>query len=150
MTVHELDLRTVPPRTRHELIFTHLDELLPGETLRLINDHDPVPLWYQLEATRPSQFRWEKRADGPETWEIDITSRVRLVDARPILASGGEPFEMIMNAVDELRDGEILIVDAPFEPVPLQGLLAEQGFGHVSDQLPNGDWRTTFLRPTAR
>lgn len=146
MTTHDLDLRELPPRVRHELIFSRLDELATGETLRLINDHDPVPLRYQLDATRPGHFRWAKVEDGPDRWQVEITSRVRLVDARPTLAAGGEPFGMIMDAVAELGEDDILVVDAPFEPVPLQGVLAEQGFGHVSERLSGGDWRTTFVR----
>ena len=43
-------------------------------------------------------------------------------------------------------DGEVLVVYAPFEPVPLEGVLGEQGFDYVADQLESGDWRVTFRR----
>lgn len=43
------------------------------------------------------------------------------VDARPIMAAGGEPFETIMAAATSLAPGEELVVLAPFEPVPLEG-----------------------------
>ena len=46
----ELDLRPVMPFERHELIFKKWDGLKPGETLRITNDHNPKPLWYQFEA----------------------------------------------------------------------------------------------------
>jgi hypothetical protein len=46
---------------------------------------------------------------------------VATVDARPIIAAGGEPFDTIMAAVAALGDGEELVVLAPFEPVPLEG-----------------------------
>jgi len=146
MTMETLDVRPMPPRTRHDTIFQRLDELATGETLRLVNDHDPAPLRYQLEATRPGQYRWEYVERGPEEWAIDITSTARVVDARPIIAAGGEPFETIMDAVGKLDDGEVLVVYAPFEPVPLEGVLGEQGFSHVADQLDGGDWRVTFVR----
>jgi len=141
-----LDVRPMPPRVRHETIFERLDGLATGETLRLVNDHDPAPLRYQLDATRPGQFRWEYVAKGPEEWAIDITSQARVVDARPTLAAGGEPFEEIMAAAAEVGEGEVLVVYAPFEPVPLEGVLGEQGFSHVADKLENGDWRVTFVR----
>jgi uncharacterized protein (DUF2249 family) len=83
---------------------------------------------------------------GPEEWAVDITSRARVVDARPTLAAGGEPFAEIMDAAGQVGDGEVLVVFAPFEPVPLEGVLGEQGFTHVADQLDNGDWRVTFAR----
>lgn len=141
-----LDVRPMAPKARHETIFDRIDELATGETLRLVNDHDPAPLRYQLDATRPDQFRWEYVEQGPEVWAVDITSRARVVDARPTLAAGSEPFAEIMNAVDQVGDGEVLVVFAPFEPVPLEGVLGEQGFTYVADQLDDGDWRVTFVR----
>jgi uncharacterized protein (DUF2249 family) len=141
-----LDVRPMPPRARHETIFERLDALRTGQTLRLVNDHDPAPLRYQLDATRPGQFRWDYVERGPEEWAIDITSRARVVDARPTLAAGGEPFSEIMDAASQVVDGEVLVVLAPFEPVPLEGVLGEQGFSYVADELDGGDWRVTFVR----
>jgi hypothetical protein len=40
----ELDLRSIVPFERHELIFQKWDSLKPGETLQITNDHDPKPL----------------------------------------------------------------------------------------------------------
>src|SRR5690606_17122798 len=141
-----LDVRPMPPRERHATIFGRLDELPTGATLRLLNDHDPAPLRYQLEATRPGQFRWEYVEEGPEQWAVDITKTARVVDARPTLAAGGEPFDEIMAAAAQVGEGEVLVVYAPFEPVPLEGVLGEQGFRYVADQIDGGDWRVTFRR----
>lgn len=141
-----LDIRPLPPPQRHPTIFERIDLLAPGETLRLVNDHDPVPLRYQLDATRPGHFTWTPVESGPEQWAIDITSRARVVDARPTIAEGGEPFDMIMQAVDDLGDDEVLVVYAPFEPVPLEGVLGEQGFDYQADEMDDGDWRVTFTR----
>lgn len=69
------------------------------------------------------------------------------VDARPIIAAGAEPFETIMAAVAALADDEDLIVLAPFEPVPLEGVLSSQGYTYEADEIGNGDWRVTFRRP---
>ena len=68
------------------------------------------------------------------------------VDARPIIAAGGEPFDMIMAAVAALADGEDLVVLAPFEPVPLEGVLGSEGFSYDAADLGEGDWRVTFRR----
>ena len=53
-----LDLRPLAPPERHRLVYEQLDALAPGETLELVNDHRPSPLRYELEATRPGQYRW--------------------------------------------------------------------------------------------
>lgn len=144
--MNTLDVRPMPPRERHETIFATLDALAPGETLRLVNDHDPAPLRYQLEATRPMQFRWEYVEAGPEQWAIDITSTAHVVDARPVIAVGQEPFAQIMEAAAQVGDGQALVVYAPFEPVPLEGVLAAQGFTYVADEIGGGDWRVVFVR----
>lgn len=147
MTQNTIDVRPMPPRERHPTIFGRLDALSPGETLRLLNDHDPAPLRYQLEAERPGQFSWDVVEAGPEQWAIDITSRAHVVDARPILADGGEPFETIIAASEKVGPGEVLVVYAPFEPVPLEGVLGEQGFDYDAVQLTEHDWRVTFRKP---
>lgn len=70
------------------------------------------------------------------------------VDARPIIAAGGEPFDTIMSAVGALVDSEELVVLAPFEPVPLEGVLSSQGFLYEAEDLGGGDWQVTFRRPS--
>ncbi len=71
-TVVDLDVREMIPRERHSTIFARFDALNAGETLRLINDHDPKPLYYQLMAERPGMFAWEPEQQGPEVWVIRI------------------------------------------------------------------------------
>ena len=46
--VHPFDARGIGKRFRHAAIFGALDALHPGETMRFINDHDPLPLLAQL------------------------------------------------------------------------------------------------------
>ena len=49
----ELDVRVIPPREKHPTIFRTFDTLASGQSLVLLNDHDPRPLRYQLLAERP-------------------------------------------------------------------------------------------------
>ncbi len=141
-----LDVREIPPAVRHDQIFATLDDLAAGDTVRLVNDHAPTPLRYQLEATRPGQFRWETGEEGPTEWTVEITCTAHIVDARPTIASGGEPFDEIMAAAAEVEEHEVLVVYAPFEPVRLEGVLGDQGFTHVADAQEDGSWRITFSR----
>lgn len=46
--VHVFDARGIARRFRHSAIFGALDALRNGETMRFINDHDPIPLLGQL------------------------------------------------------------------------------------------------------
>ncbi len=72
-TAFDLDVRALAPRERHPLIFAKLAELAAGEHLRLINDHDPKPLFYQIQAEQPDRFTWTPEETGPERWVIRIT-----------------------------------------------------------------------------
>jgi uncharacterized protein (DUF2249 family)/iron-sulfur cluster repair protein YtfE (RIC family) len=68
----ELDLRPIMPFERHELIFQKWDSLKPGQTLKIINDHDPKPLHYQFEAEYTNQYEWEYEQEGPKDWVVKI------------------------------------------------------------------------------
>ncbi|HEY6896089.1 MAG TPA: DUF2249 domain-containing protein [Rhodocyclaceae bacterium] len=48
--IYPFDARGVAKRFRHAAIFGALDSLQPGETMRFVNDHDPLPLLAQLQA----------------------------------------------------------------------------------------------------
>ena len=72
MAEPELDVRNVPPRERHPLIFATFDHLAPGQALILVNDHDPKPLFYQFQAERPGLVSWEPLEEGPERWAIRV------------------------------------------------------------------------------
>ena len=48
--VHPFDARGIAKRFRHAAIFGALDALRAGETMRFVNDHDPLPLLEQLRA----------------------------------------------------------------------------------------------------
>ena len=47
-TPHLFDARGIARRFRHSAIFGALDALKPGEAMRFVNDHDPLPLLEQI------------------------------------------------------------------------------------------------------
>ncbi len=71
--VVKLDVRDIPPRERHPRIFHVLDGLPAGGSLELTNDHDPKPLYYQIQFERPGKFDWTYLVEGPEEWRVRIT-----------------------------------------------------------------------------
>ncbi|MCX7164366.1 MAG: DUF2249 domain-containing protein [Betaproteobacteria bacterium] len=48
--IYPFDARGIAKRFRHAAIFGALDALRAGETMRFVNDHDPLPLLEQLRA----------------------------------------------------------------------------------------------------
>jgi len=66
------------------------------------------------------------------------------VDARPILRAGGEPFSVIMAALERLNPGQGLRLSATFKPVPLFAVMADKGFAHSEQSLDGGEWEVLF------
>lgn len=69
-----------------------------------------------------------------------------VLDVRPDLARGQEPFSKIMSAARAIEPGGRLVLLAPFEPAPLYGVLAKLGFTSVAEPLGAEGYRVTFLR----
>jgi uncharacterized protein (DUF2249 family) len=78
-----IDLRTITPRDRHAIVFNGFDALQPGQSLHLLNDHDPQPLRFQLDGRAFGQFEWTALESGPEVWRVQITR----VGVKPAKAS---------------------------------------------------------------
>jgi uncharacterized protein (DUF2249 family) len=68
----ELDLRSVTPFERLDLILQKWGTLKSGETLQITNDHDPQPLRSQFEAQYKTQYEWEYVQKGPKDWIVKI------------------------------------------------------------------------------
>jgi uncharacterized protein (DUF2249 family) len=175
LTEHLIDVRPLAPRERHPRIFGAWAELPAGESILLVNDHDPVSLYYQFACEHTGAFRWEYLEQGPDVFRVRITKgafpdpgfvpKVRpthscstpepasiefvqpiVLDTRPILARGQTPCQPIDEAVAGLIPGQSLVLIVPFEPVPLYAKLGRQGFTHQSKQLEDGAWRVEFRK----
>lgn len=92
-----LNVTLLEPRVKHPTIFQRYDDLAEGETLTILNDHDPKPLYYQLLGERGNVFTWEYLEEGPQWWKINIRKNI-----------AGENEETLGEiAVKDLRKAEI-------------------------------------------
>jgi uncharacterized protein (DUF2249 family) len=71
------------------------------------------------------------------------------LDVRPILRSGGEPFQMIMETVAALEPHQGLRLFATFKPTPLFRVLGSRGFTPEAKELTDGEWEVLFHRTGA-
>lgn len=62
-------------------------------------------------------------------------SRVDVMDVRPVLESGKEPFDSIQYSLSSLADDSTLLIVAPFEPRPLKKYVQREGFTFVHDSI---------------
>ena len=73
--LYPFDARGVAKRFRHAAIFGALDSLTPGETMRFVNDHDPLPLLHQLHARYGEGLRIAYLQREPGAIVIDFTKQ---------------------------------------------------------------------------
>ncbi len=85
VTPAAIDLRGIAPRQRHALVFGRVDALQAGQSLQLLNDHDPQLLRTQLDDRALGQFKWLSLESGPDVWRVQVTR----VGAKPIPVANG-------------------------------------------------------------
>lgn len=78
-----------------------------------------------------------------DTRDLGVTVAL---DVRPIVASGVDPLSKIMEKVRTLSVGDRFILDAPFDPRPLKGVLKGMGFENFTEQCAAEHWRIYFRR----
>lgn len=67
------DARGISKRFRHAAIFGALESLDRGETMRFVNDHDPIPLLNQIQMRYGDQVAIEYVERQPQQIVIDFT-----------------------------------------------------------------------------
>ncbi|WP_221033220.1 DUF2249 domain-containing protein [Actomonas aquatica] len=165
------DVRPIPCRIKHGMIFERWHNLAVGEHFTLVNDHDPVPLYYQFAAEFPHAFNWEYEERGPEQFAVRITrlaptprpatpvtapaaaptgsacGGVTLVDARGL--EPPEPMLRILAALEALPPGDTLQAFTDRQPIHLLPELGSRGCTHEGQAEADGSWRTSITKPRA-
>ncbi len=147
-----LDVREIEPRERHARIFATLAQLTPGGALDLLVDHEPRPLWYQLQAEQPGRFDWTYLEEGPETWHVRIGRR-HGGDAAPEplrLDNRGleppEPLVRVLEALPQLQEQQQLVALMDREPVLLFPQLATRGFAFELNAQADGSFEVRIWK----
>ncbi|HRQ55888.1 MAG TPA: DUF2249 domain-containing protein [Azoarcus taiwanensis] len=86
-TTFAFDARGVAKRFRHAAIFGALESLHDGETMRFVNDHDPVPLLQQIEQRYGKQVAIEYVTRNPGEIVIHFTITITKQEAAPAAAA---------------------------------------------------------------
>src|SRR5690349_19583729 len=70
--IETLVIPELQPARKHPTVFEKFDALQNGDAFLLINDHDPIPLFYEMKAERGEVFEWIELENGPEVWKVEI------------------------------------------------------------------------------
>lgn len=159
------DVREISCREKHALIFQRWASLAVGAHFVLVNDHDPVPLYYQFAGQFAGAFTWEYLERGPEEFQVKIT-RIAATPAIPATPPPGgcgsaqsqgalldvrgleppEPMLHILAAIETVPAGGQLRALTDRKPVHLLAELTTRGITHTSLEQADGTWLNTFKR----
>ena len=73
--IYDFDARGIAKRFRHAAIFGALDALMPGERMRFVNDHNPIPLLQQMQTRYGAQVDIQYLEQGLAQVVIDFVKR---------------------------------------------------------------------------
>jgi uncharacterized protein (DUF2249 family) len=169
------DVREIPCREKHARIFQRWADLSVGAHFVLVNDHDPVPLYYQFAAQFPGAFNWEYLVAGPGEFQVKITRLAASPAGAAVIPpprscghhahhDGGpapahfqgeldvrgleppEPLMRILTAAGSLGRGTGLHARTDRKPVHLYAELDARHLRYASEEQPDGSWLTTISR----
>ena len=103
------DVRPIPCNVKHGQIFQRCRDLAVGQFFVLLNDHDPKPLWYQLDQEFKDTFSWEYLERGPEDFRVRIT-KVKPIEDQPSPTAGATA-----SQTDPNRNSEVVF---DVRPIP--------------------------------
>lgn len=68
-----LDVRTIEPKRRHDMVQRLIDRLAECASLQLISDHSPRPIRSYFEMVHGDQAQWHELELGPKVWRVRLT-----------------------------------------------------------------------------
>jgi uncharacterized protein (DUF2249 family) len=71
----------------------------------------------------------------PQPLQAAGITTARLLDVRPVLDKGGDPFHLISTTVAKLDGKEALHLVVGFEPAPLYAVLGAKGYAHHTETI---------------
>lgn len=132
------------------VILTALEQLKPGEALRLVTPFEPLPL-LSLAASLGFEVTTKQAGNGVhETRLLRVmspTDRVIEVDLRTLPPP--EPMQKALEAARQLGRHETLLVLTRFRPVHLIEHLESEGWLVESEEAGPDHWETMILRASA-
>src|SRR5690606_30373541 len=137
----ELDVRVLIPIQRHELLIRLFGELPVDDHFIFINDHDPIPLFYEFRSIYGDVVGWEYLNRGGREWKVKVTrteaSQGRaftdistLLDLRK--ANEGERKQIVFHRYRMMDQGDTMELIAEKDPKDIHGIFVNKFEGKHS------------------
>lgn len=148
-----IDVTTIEPRRKHPAIFERFAGLNPGESFIILNDHDPMPLYYQMLAELGPVFIWEYLERGPLAFRVKISRKTadeQEATIGQIVAADFRKAEVFKKfGLDFCCGGKKTIREACFEkgimPDEVEKALEQPLTSNYSTSLDYDSWDLDFL-----
>lgn len=114
---------------------SHMTEIPLKILVAVIAGKDPPESQPSAVKMEVQELPWSE--PGPGALHLDL---------RPVFDRGVEPLGHILANVARLEPTDILVIDAPFHPLPLRRLLAGRGFGSAAHQISSLHWQVAFKK----
>ncbi|MGY0788732.1 DUF2249 domain-containing protein [Azospirillum argentinense] len=146
-----IDVQSIPPHQRHPLILQATQDLAPGRGFVLVNNHDPRPLYLQVQALFGDAVSWTYLERGPERWRVRIgrpeSGTAPATSLRVRIGRGGQATAVAAETPLGVADGGLVceITDCP------PGTTAEQVLDLMQGVIPPaGQLHLSYERLVAR
>lgn len=119
------------PIRRHELLLRLFKELPAGGSFIFINDHDPIPLYYEFKSIYGDVAGWEYLNRGGREWKVKVTRTgasegrsfkdiATLLDLRSVVQK--EWKQVVFHRYGMMEEGTIMELIAKEDPREIQGI----------------------------
>ncbi|HEY8895603.1 MAG TPA: DUF2249 domain-containing protein [Niastella sp.] len=105
------------------------------------------PLGFDADDTVPVIVEEKKQA--PDFISALKPEEVVVLDVRPVIATGKDPLNIILQKFKALQPNQVLKLLNSFEPTPLMLLLQKQGFNSWANEIDENLTETWFYRKSA-
>jgi uncharacterized protein (DUF2249 family) len=102
------------------------------------------PLGFEIDTTVPATR--EEQKEAPAFIKSLQPGEIIILDIRPVMASGKDPLNLILEKIRTLQNNQVLKLQNNFEPTPLMQLLQKQGFESYADEINDNLVETWFYR----
>ncbi len=93
-----------------------------------------------VEAGAPDRNSKHGIDAAPATVSAPAPSPLVALDVRPLIREGVDPLAKILETLDVLPRGGVLVLEAPFRPAPLLALLAQRGHTANTEEIGTKHW----------
>lgn len=102
------------------------------------------PLGFAVDETIPAIA--EEKKQPPDFIKTIQPGQMIVLDVRPLMASGKDPLNSILEKIRALQPNQVLKILNNFEPTPLMQLLQKQGFESYAEEINENLVETWFYR----